>query len=229
MSKIIRNTIDKKVINSLPVVSFEGRIVTILNESETDKAVAYLMTHPMVGVDTETRPSFARGRSYKVALLQVSTDDVCFLFRLNHIGLPASLQRFLEDKNVMKIGLSLKDDFGALHKRSDFQPGAFLELQQYVADFGIDDKSLQRIYAILFGQRISKAQRLSNWEADVLTDKQKLYAATDAWACLRIYRYVESLRQSGDYQLERIPIENKQTDKQHNAETEDHGVQTCVS
>ncbi len=229
MSKVIRNTIAKQDVGALPVVAFKGRIVTIQTEADTDKAVAFLMTHPLVGVDTETRPSFLSGRSYKVALLQVSTDEVCFLFRLNYIGLPASLQRFLEDQRVTKIGLSLKDDFGALHKRSDFQPGAFLELQQYVADFGIDDKSLQRIYAILFGQRISKAQRLSNWEAEVLTDKQKLYAATDAWACLRIYRYVESLRQSGDYQLERVPIENKQTDKKHNPETEDHGVQTCVS
>ncbi len=224
MSKIIQNTIAKQEVSTLPVAAFGGRIVTIQTEADTDKAVAYLMNYSMVGVDTETRPSFVSGRNHKVALLQVSTDDVCFLFRLNYIGLPASLQRFLEDKRVMKIGLSLKDDFGALHKRSDFEPGAFLELQQYVGEFGIDDKSLQRVYAILFGQRISKAQRLSNWEADVLNDKQKLYAATDAWACLKIYEYVESLKQSGDYVVEKKPIEKK-----INAETENHGVQTRVS
>ncbi len=224
MSKIIQNTIAKQEVSTLPVAAFGGRIVTIQTEADTDKAVAYLMNYSMVGVDTETRPSFVSGRNHKVALLQVSTDEVCFLFRLNYIGLPASLQRFLEDKRVMKIGLSLKDDFGALHKRSDFEPGAFLELQQYVGEFGIDDKSLQRVYAILFGQRISKAQRLSNWEADVLNDKQKLYAATDAWACLKIYEYVESLKQSGDYVVEKKPIEKK-----INAETENHGVQTRVS
>lgn len=224
MSKIIQNTIAKQEVSTLPVAAFGGRIVTIQTEADTDKAVAYLMNYSMVGVDTETRPSFVSGRNHKVALLQVSTDEVCFLFRLNYIGLPASLQRFLEDKRVMKIGLSLKDDFGALHKRSDFEPGAFLELQQYVGEFGIDDKSLQRVYAILFGQRISKAQRLSNWEADVLNDKQKLYAATDAWACLKIYEYVESLKQSGDYVVEKKPI-----DKKINAETENHGVQTRVS
>ena len=224
MSKIIQNTIAKQEVSTLPVAAFGGRIVTIQTEADTDKALAYLMNNSMVGVDTETRPSFVSGRNHKVALLQVSTDEVCFLFRLNYIGLPASLQRFLEDKRVMKIGLSLKDDFGALHKRSDFEPGAFLELQQYVDEFGIDDKSLQRVYAILFGQRISKAQRLSNWEADVLNDKQKLYAATDAWACLKIYEYVESLKQSGDYVVEKKPIEKK-----INAETENHGVQTRVS
>ncbi len=227
MSKVIQNTIAKQEVSTLPVAAFGGRIITIQTEADTDKAVAYLMNYSMVGVDTETRPSFVSGHNHKVALLQVSTDEVCFLFRLNYIGLPASLQQFLEDKRVMKIGLSLKDDFGALHKRSSFEPGAFLELQQYVADFGIDDKSLQRVYAILFGQRISKAQRLSNWEAEVLNDKQKLYAATDAWACLKIYEYVEGLKQSGDYVVEKKPIEK--TEKKINAETENHGVQTCVS
>lgn len=207
MNKLIKRSISKAEINALPIVAFGGRIVTILTEAEADKAVDYLMTQKMVGVDTETRPSFVSGRSYKVSLLQVSTEEVCFLFRLNYIGFPASVQRFLEDMNVMKIGLSLKDDFGALHKRSNFKPGEFIELQDYVRKFDIEDLSLQKIYAILFSQRISKTQRLSNWEAEVLNDKQKLYAATDAWACLMIYRYVESLRQTGAYQLEEKKVE----------------------
>ena len=201
MSKLIKRTISKAEISTLPIVAFEGRIVTVQTVADAEKAVDFLLTQKMVGVDTETRPSFVSGRSYKVALLQVSTEEVCFLFRLNYIGFPDSVQRFLEDKNVMKIGLSLRDDFGALHKRSNFQPGEFIELQDYVSKFGIEDQSLQKIYAILFGRRISKNQRLSNWEAEVLNDKQKQYAATDAWACLRIYRYMEELQQTGDYQL----------------------------
>ncbi len=207
MSKLIKRTISKAEINTLPIVVFEGRIVTVQTVADAEKAVDFLQTQKMVGVDTETRPSFVSGRSYKVALLQVSTEEVCFLFRLNYIGFPDSIQRFLEDKNVMKIGLSLRDDFGALHKRSNFQPGEFIELQDYVSKFGIEDQSLQKIYAILFGRRISKNQRLSNWEAEVLNDKQKQYAATDAWACLRIYRYMEELQQAGDYQLEEKKIE----------------------
>lgn len=207
MNRLIRRTISKAEISVLPVVAFEGRIVTIQTEADAEKAVEFLLTQEIVGVDTETRPSFVSGKSYKVSLLQVSTDEVCFLFRLNYIGFPVSIQRFLEEVNVMKIGLSLKDDFGALHKRSDFEPGGFIELQDYVRSFGIDDLSLQKIYAILFGRRISKNQRLSNWEAEVLNDKQKLYAATDAWACLKIYRYMENLRQTGDYHIEEKKVE----------------------
>ncbi len=207
MSKLIKRAISKAEISVLPVVTFGGRIVTIQTVTDAEKAIDYLLTQKMVGVDTETRPSFVSGKSYKVSLLQVSTDEVCFLFRLNYIGFPQCIQRFIEDEKVMKIGLSLKDDFGALHKRSNFEPGEFIELQEYVRQFGIDDLSLQKIYAILFGQRISKNQRLSNWEAEVLNDRQKIYAATDAWACLMIYRYMENLRQTGDYQIEEKKIE----------------------
>ncbi len=207
MSRLIKRTISKAEIRVLPIVAFGGRIITIQTVADAEKAVEFLLTQKMVGVDTETRPSFVSGKSYKVSLLQVSTDEVCFLFRLNYIGFPVSIQRFLEDVNVMKIGLSLKDDFGALHKRSDFKPGEFIDLQDYVRKFCIEDLSLQKIYAILFGQRISKNQRLSNWEAEVLNDKQKLYAATDAWACLMIYRYMEHLWRTGNYHIEEKKIE----------------------
>ncbi len=210
MEKLIKRSITKQEISTLPIVAFGGRIITILTEPEADNAVDYLLSQKLVGVDTETRPTFVSGKSNKVALLQVSTEEVCFLFRLNYIGVPSSVQRFLEDESVMKIGLSLKDDFGALHKRSDFEQGKFLELQQYVNEFGIEAQSLQKIYAILFGQKISKNQRLSNWEAEVLNDKQKLYAATDAWACLMIYNYMEELRRTGDYKLEDKKIETKE-------------------
>ena len=199
---IIRDTFPKAELAGLPKVACECRIVCIQTEAEADKAVDYLLTQKRVGVDTETRPSFVSGRLYKVALVQVSTLDICFLFRLNYIGFPQSLKRFLEDLQVEKIGLSLKDDFGALHRRSDFTPGEFIELQDYVHQFGIKDQSLQKIYANLFGRKISKAQRLSNWETDVLSDAQKSYAATDAWACLMIYNRLEALRLSGDYRLE---------------------------
>mgnify|MGYP001541232652 CR=1 FL=1 len=168
-------------------LEFKGRIITILSKEEADKAVEYLLRFPIVGFDTETRPSFKKGQRYKISLMQISTDDTCFLFRLNHIGIPESLEKFLKSSSTLKIGLSLRDDFGAIRKRSDIEPANFLDLQNYVGQFGIEDASLQKIYAILFQKKISKGQRLTNWEADVLTDSQKKYAALDAWACLRIY------------------------------------------
>ena len=182
----------------MPKVLFPGRIFVVYTESDAEKAVAYLKDQRIVGVDTETRPSFKRGTTHKVALLQISTQDTCFLFRLNRIGMPDSLQEFLMS-DTLKIGLSLKDDFNSLRKRQDMHPdrGNWIELQEYVGKFGIEDRSLQKIYANLFGEKISKNQRLSNWEADVLSEGQKLYAATDAWACVEIYNCLSELESTG--------------------------------
>lgn len=182
-------TIDKKLISEMPKEVFPGRIIIIYTEEDARKAVSYLNRCPVVGVDTETRPSFKKGKINKVALLQISTVDTCFLFRLNRIGIPDFLEEFLQN-DTLKIGLSLRDDFSMLRRANNKDPkvGNWIELQDYVQHFGINEKSLQKIYAILFGKKISKNQRLSNWEADVLTEAQQQYAATDAWATLRIYK-----------------------------------------
>ncbi len=182
-------TIDKKLISEMPKEVFPGRIIIIYTEEDARKAVSYLNRCPVVGVDTETRPSFKKGKINKVALLQISTVDTCFLFRLNRIGIPDFLEEFLQN-DTLKIGLSLRDDFSMLRRANNKDPkiGNWIELQDYVQRFGINEKSLQKIYAILFGKKISKNQRLSNWEADVLTEAQQQYAATDAWATLRIYK-----------------------------------------
>ena len=182
-------TIDKKLISEMPKVVFPGRIIIIYTVDDARKAVAYLNRCSVVGVDTETRPSFKKGKVNSVALLQVATSDTCFLFRLNRIGIPDFLEEFLQN-DVLKIGLSLRDDFNMLRRANNKDPrvGNWIELQDYVSRFGIQEKSLQKIYAILFGEKISKNQRLSNWEADVLTEAQQQYAATDAWATLRIYQ-----------------------------------------
>ncbi len=188
----------------MPKEGFPGKIVVIQAESEVERAVRFLESQLVVGIDTETRPTFRKGQSNQVALLQISTRDICFLFRLNRIGFPDSIVRLLENPSVKKIGLSLKDDFRILHHRTDFKQQGSIELQEYVKKFGIRDNSLQKIYAILFGHKISKSQRLSNWEADVLSDAQKLYAATDAWACYNIYNLLQELLHTGDYQVEEI-------------------------
>ena len=203
--KQIRNTITKAEIATMPKVLFEGRIFVIYTEADADKAVEYLKTQQIVGVDTETRPSFKRGTTHKVALLQIATADTCFLFRLNRIGMPASLQDFLMS-DTLKIGLSLKDDFMMLRRRKNMhaEEGNWIELQDYVGRFGIEDRSLQKIYANLFGQKISKNQRLSNWEAETLTEGQMKYAATDAWACVEIYRCLDEMERTGDYEVVKV-------------------------
>jgi len=181
------STITKDEIAGLDVEEFTGRIIPITTEKDADKAVEYLMQFPRVGFDTETRPSFKKGQRYKISLMQIATEEACFLFRLNYIDFPPSLQELLKSYKVMKIGLSLRDDFSAIRKRVDLAPKNFLDLQDFVGKFGIDEASLQKIYAILFNKKISKGQRLTNWEADTLTESQQKYAALDAWACLQIY------------------------------------------
>ena len=209
MSKIIYNKYDKARIGDLPIVAFQGRIEVVLTERDAEKAVRYLLSQPILGVDTETRPSFKKGQLRQVALLQVSSRDVCFLFRLNQLGLSPSVKQLLEDVSVPKIGLSLRDDLHSLHALGDFAPGHFIDLQDHVREIGIEDMSLQKLYANFFGQKISKRQQLSNWEADVLNDKQKAYAATDAWACIMIYEELMRLEQSHDYELTIIQEENE--------------------
>ncbi len=201
MKKIIYRKYDKTKIGSLPRVSFEGRIVTVITEKEAEKAVDYLLSQPILGIDTETRPSFKKGHVNDVALLQVSTHDVCFLFRLNLIGMSAAVIRLLEDTTVPKIGLSLRDDLMMLGRRAEFSRGRFIDLQNHVEEIGVEDMSLQKLYANFFGQKISKRDRLSNWEAEILKDKQKVYAATDAWACIMLYEELMRLEQTGDYEL----------------------------
>lgn len=199
--QILHKKTDKKSINELPIIRFEGRIITIFTPGEAERAVDYLLTFPILGLDTETRPCFGRGKQNEVALLQVSTPDTCFLFRLNMIGFPPALIRLMEDERVVKVGLSLKDDFRVLRKRHDFTPRGYVELQELIKKIGVQDQSLQKMYANLFGQKISKNQQLSNWESSVLTDRQKVYAATDAWACIRIYEQILHLLHTQDYQL----------------------------
>ncbi|MBQ9668061.1 MAG: 3'-5' exonuclease domain-containing protein 2 [Prevotella sp.] len=201
MSKIIYNQFDKQLIAQLPVAQFEGRIIVILTPGETEKAVNYLLAQPILGFDTETRPSFKRGHQHRVALLQVSTPDTCFLFRLNHTGFTPALKRLLADRTVVKLGLSWHDDLNSLHRLGQFTTGEFIDIQSLVGSVGIEDLSLQKLYANLFGKKISKRQQLSNWEADILGDKQKLYAATDAWACIKIYEELIRLRDTNDYKL----------------------------
>lgn len=185
-------SISKEQLGTLPQVAFPGQIYVIDNMSMVNSAVRTLRKYDIIGFDTETRPSFKRGRMHKVALLQLSTPNECFLFRLNRIGMPTSLKEYLEDETCVKVGLSVHDDFNALRRLVEIDPKGFVDVQTLAKENHISDISLQKIYAILFDERISKSQQLSNWEADALSDAQQRYASIDAWTCIRIYNYLTS-------------------------------------
>lgn len=191
-------TITKQELSALPMVTYSGSIVLIDSEEKANLAAEKLCQEKIIGFDTETKPSFKRGQTNKVALLQLSTHDTTFLIRLNRIGLPEPVKAVLEDENITKIGVSIHDDFHNLRKLYDLEPQGFIDLQSFVKDYGIADNSLARIYAILFGMRISKGQRLSNWEAEELSAHQQAYAALDALACVEIYDYLNK----GDFRAE---------------------------
>ena len=194
-------SIDKQDVNQMPQVTFHGRIHIIDSISQVKSAVTALRTSAIAGFDTETRPSFKRGEHHRVALLQLSTESDAFLIRLNKTGIPTPLKQYLEDPEIIKVGLSTIDDFHQLASICDIHPAGFVELQELVKRYNISDMSLQKIYAILFQHKISKGQQLTNWENPTLTEAQQQYAAIDAWACLRIYRYL----QTGDFVPEQSP------------------------
>lgn len=184
--------IPKEDLAEMPVLVYPAEISLVDSAAEAHAALRALEKETIVGFDTETRPSFRKGCVHKMALMQISTMERCYLFRLNKIGICENLKKFLENEAITKIGLSVHDDFNVLHRSADIMPQGFIDLQHYVKDFEISDISLQKIYAILFGERISKTQRLTNWEADILTPEQQSYAALDAWACLKIYEYLKA-------------------------------------
>ncbi len=189
---VYRESIDKEELAELPLIQFEGEISLVETKESYLESIEYLSRQKVLGFDTETKPAFKKGVVNEVALLQLSTEDRAFLFRLNKIGLPNGLKGILENPGIFKIGVAIRDDIKGLQKLNNFKPGGFIELQDHVKDYGIQDFSLKKLSAIVLGYRISKSQRITNWEAPDLTEAQQIYAATDAWISHRIY---ESLNQ----------------------------------
>ncbi len=188
-------SISNDEVAGLDAVHFDGRIVVVDTEEKLAKACEYLAAHRIVGFDTETRPSFAKGVTYKVSLMQLSTEECCFLVRLNCVPMSRPLINILQNGDITKVGAGLLNDINSLSALRHFKPRGFLDLQSEVERYGITDKSLRKISGIVLGKKVSKAQRLSNWEAKVLTPQQQMYAATDAWACLEILKRLRSSEQ----------------------------------
>ena len=184
-------SIEKTDIQQMPQVMFPGDIHVIDSIYHVKEAVNVLRQSPVVGFDTETRPSFRKGVVHKTALMQISTLDECFLFRTCKIGVPTALGNYLADPSFTKVGLSLHDDFKIMAKLTNVEPAGFIDLQEVVGKYCITDISLQKIYAIIFGGKIAKGQQLTNWEAPELSPAQQNYGAVDAWACLKIYNHLK--------------------------------------
>ena len=193
MTNVFPNLIDLNAIAALPHKQFEGKIIVADNLTSVHGAIKMAENYPILGFDTETKPSFKKGKTNIVCMIQLSGPDVAFIFRLNKIGFPDELARLLSSNNITKIGLSLKDDFRELSKLRLIKPSSFVELQSYVEQFAIQEKGLKKLAALILGIRISKSQQTSNWESEVLSSSQLAYAATDAWVCLEIYNKLKEV------------------------------------
>ena len=187
MTKQYNGSITDDELRRLPLLQFEGRVTLVDNMEKFRRVMGDIGRPSLLGFDTETRPSFKKGRRYKVALLQLADADRAWLFRLNMIGLPPELAALLSDRNIVKTGVAIRDDIKALRARTPFEPHGFIDLQSVVVDHGIQELGLKKLTAIVLGYSISKSQQVSNWEAPALTEPQQLYAATDAWVCRSIY------------------------------------------
>ncbi|MBQ8494038.1 MAG: 3'-5' exonuclease domain-containing protein 2 [Alistipes sp.] len=190
-----QSTIDNDSVAAMPAALFSGRIVIVDTEEAVEAACAHLGECDIIGFDTETRPSFRAGVTYKVALLQLSTSDVCYLFRLNRIRLDNRILKILGSRRILKVGADVAGDIRSLHALREFRADGFVDLQREAQRWGIEEKSLRKLSAIVLGKRISKAQRLSNWEAGTLTQQQREYAATDAWVCPLILEELQRAEQ----------------------------------
>jgi len=187
MSRIFAENVSIEEIRELELKWFEGEIVLVDNLSKFKSVIPRLMKSELLGFDTETKPSFKKGRKNQVSLIQLADKDLACLFRINRIGLPDELLKILGDRNVIKAGVAIHDDIKILSHIRKFEPEGFIDLQGFVKDYGIQCSGLKKLTAIVLGFRISKSQQVTDWDASQLTDAQQIYAATDAWVCREIY------------------------------------------
>jgi len=180
-------TITKVEINTLPLASFGGKVQLITEKEKVTEAFEEISSHEIVGFDTETRPSFHKGQSYKVSLLQLALPDKAFLIRLNCTGLTKEIISFFENDEILKAGVGIRDDIKALQKLKRFHADGFVELSTIARNKGLQVESVKKLAGLVLGFRISKSAQTSNWEAEQYTEKQISYAATDAWVCLKLY------------------------------------------
>ena len=191
---MFKESITPKELEKIDFATCPGKIIVIDSVgAEFNRAIAYLREQKVIGFDTETRPTFSPDQPrYSVSLLQLSGPDKSFLFRINKIGMHRRLCNLLSSDKVIKVGAAIHDDIRGLQKHREFVPAGFVDLQKIVWEWGIRDKAVKKMAAIILGIRISKTQQLSNWEAEKLSESQCKYAATDAWVCREMYMKLQA-------------------------------------
>ncbi|VAW25776.1 3'-5' exonuclease domain protein [hydrothermal vent metagenome] len=189
----LRERISTEEVNALPMRAYEGEIVLIDSVEQVEKVVKEIEQFTVVGFDTESKPAFKKGESYPVSLLQFATPKKVYLFRVNLIGMPKRVSDLLSNPNLIKLGIALHDDIKDLRQLGVTNPQGFQDIHSFIKDKGVINTGLRKLAAMILGFRISKSQQTSNWENEVLNERQQIYAATDAWVCLKIYEELKKL------------------------------------
>ena len=192
MNNTYRENISVEEIKDLDLLWFKGEIVVVDNFRTFNSVMPRLFESSVLGFDTETKPSFKKGRNNKVSLIQLADKNIACLFRINKIGIPDELSSLLSDPGIIKAGVAIHDDIRVLSGIRKFNPAGFLDLQAFVKNYGIESSGLKKLAAIVLGFRISKRQQVTDWEAAQLSEPQQIYAATDAWVCHQIYNHLIS-------------------------------------
>lgn len=209
--------ISKEDLQRMPLVQFDGEVIVVDELAKVADAVEYLSRQSVLGVDTEARPSFTKGVHYPTALVQIATEERCYLFRLTHVGMPQELTAIFSNNEICKVGLAFRDDLNGLRRRRNFSPANCIDVQSIMWKYGILELGLQKAFGIIYGQRISKSQQLTNWENNHLTPEQARYASTDAWATLLIYKdlvQTQPLKKAEAEALRRADLEAQQQHQQ---------------
>jgi len=204
---LIKNTISNEALNELPLQHYNGEIVVVEDEDGILQVIKDVNGNKVIGFDTETKPSFKKGKINQISLIQLTTEKATYLIRLNKTGLLPELKSLLSNDDVLKVGVGIRDDIRGLQRLTEFEPGGFVELQSMATDKGLKDFSLKKLAGILLEFRVSKRQRLSNWEADILSQGQLIYAATDSWVALEIYKKLSNLDPSKIMDVESINLD----------------------
>jgi ribonuclease D len=191
MNNTYRENITIEEIKELELKWFEGKIYLIDSIEKFNSVLPRLTKSKLLGFDTETKPSFKKGKKNKVSLIQLADDKTAFLIRINKIGIPEKIAEILSDPGIVKCGVAIHDDIKVLSGIRKFNPAGFVDLQPFVKNYGIDSSGLKKLAAIVLGFRISKRMQVTDWESEILSDAQLVYAATDAWVCREIFLCLE--------------------------------------
>ncbi len=183
----------KDEINSLPIRSYEGRVVVVRTREELDIAVKKLGEETLLGFDTETRPNFKKGQNNLPSLIQLAAEKSVYIFQLQHLNFPLSLRKILADKTIIKTGVAIDHDLLQLQRLAPFTEGGFAGLARLAKNAGIRNHGLRGLTAVLLNFRISKSAQRSNWGSETLSNKQIKYAATDAWVGREIFLRLQEM------------------------------------